>query len=108
MGFNIMEVETFIRYSFYPIICVINNSGIYHGYKDSLLPKSIVDIPSSSLSPNTSYHLLANIVENHKGLGFKVNTKASLKKALEKSLNNPDKLCVLNIIIDPNPLEKVI
>lgn len=106
IGFNFMEIETFIRYKIYPIICIINNGGIYHGI-DNYDSFEIQNIPTNILSPNTNYHLMANIVDGDKGLGFLIKDQDQLTSALNQSLVKKNKLCILNIMIDPKPLNKV-
>jgi len=56
-----MEIETAVRSGLPLLIFVINNNGIYFGL-DSATYKKSNPLPSTSLSPDTRYDMIAEVI----------------------------------------------
>ncbi|XP_066571769.1 2-hydroxyacyl-CoA lyase 1 isoform X1 [Amia ocellicauda] len=103
-GFSGMEVETICRYNLPIIIIVVNNNGIYSGLdKDTWKEmEKIGDLtsvaPPVSLLPEARYE---QVMAAFGGRGFFVQTPAELQEALRKCLADPEKPCLINVMIDP-------
>lgn len=126
LGFSGMEVETMARHRMDIMIIVMNNSGIYKGdatdetvWKEmqtqtttnNTVPANIVagsglgpparsrrGLRSTSLLYETRYEALADMVG---GKGYLVRTEAELASATREAFLENDKVCLLNVIIDP-------
>jgi 2-hydroxyacyl-CoA lyase 1 len=59
-GFSAMEIETAVRSNLPLLIFVINNNGIYFGL-DSKTYKQTHPLPSTALSPDTRYDMIADV-----------------------------------------------
>lgn len=55
-----MEIETAVRSKLPLLVYVINNNGIYHGL-DAKAYEASDPLPSTSLSPDTRYDLIAEV-----------------------------------------------
>ncbi|KAJ1977412.1 hypothetical protein H4R35_002312 [Dimargaris xerosporica] len=105
-GFSAMEVETAVRAHLAPIIIVINNSGIYHGAAseaDYQAKALSLTLPSTALSPNTRYELIAEAVG---GKGYLARTPQELFQAVRDSLGQST-LCLINCIIRAGSQQKL-
>ena len=56
-----MEIETAVRSKLPILVYVINNNGIYHGL-DAKTYKASGPLPSTALSPDTRYDLIAEVL----------------------------------------------
>jgi thiamine pyrophosphate-dependent acetolactate synthase large subunit-like protein len=56
-----MEIETAVRSKLPLLIFVINNNGIYHGL-DTAAYSQTSPLPSTALSPETRYDMIAEVV----------------------------------------------
>jgi len=56
-----MEIETAVRSALPIIVFVINNNGIYFGL-DAIAYKQATPLPSTALTPDTRYDLIAEVV----------------------------------------------
>ncbi|KIY03544.1 uncharacterized protein Z520_00235 [Fonsecaea multimorphosa CBS 102226] len=122
-GFSGMEIETMARHKMDVLIIVMNNSGIYKGdaadetgWKEKQAQTAsddtkIVTVPregkqidgrrglrSTSLLYETRYECLADMVG---GRGWLVRTEDELAEATRQAFLETEKVCVLNVIIDP-------
>ena len=98
-GFSGMDLETAARYKMPLIIFVINNNGIYTGLdkaKFSAIESS--RLPASCLLPETRYEKIAEMVG---GKGWLVQTPSELCDAAVKAFKEKEKVCVINVLIDP-------
>jgi 2-hydroxyacyl-CoA lyase 1 len=59
-GFSAMEIETATRSHLPLLVFVINNNGIYFGL-DASEYRRTTPLPSTALSPNTRYDLIAEV-----------------------------------------------
>ncbi|XP_028326197.1 2-hydroxyacyl-CoA lyase 1 [Gouania willdenowi] len=104
-GFSGMEVETMCRYKLPVIIIVVNNNGIYSGmdpetWKEMAQMGDLTTIaPPVSLLPEARYD---EVMSAFGGRGFLVRTVTELRSALELSLSDWEKPCLLNVLIDPS------
>ncbi|KAI8100142.1 thiamine pyrophosphate enzyme, N-terminal TPP binding domain-containing protein [Halteromyces radiatus] len=105
-GFSAMELETAIRSKIPLLIIVINNNGIYHGLdsKDYDQSRNSNILPSTSLSPETRYDMIA---EACGGKGWLVKNRVELADALNKALVLKDDTCVINVMIAPGGRKKL-
>ncbi|CAO3653401.1 unnamed protein product [Cunninghamella echinulata] len=105
-GFSAMELETAIRSNIPLLIIVINNNGIYHGLdpKDYETSHKNNILPSTSLSPETRYDMIA---EACGGKGWLVKNRVELDDALRKALDSKDQTCVINVMIAPGGRKKL-
>jgi len=60
-----MEVETAVRSKLPLLVYVINNNGIYHGL-DAEAYEASNPLPSTVLTPDTRYDLIAEVTTLHK------------------------------------------
>jgi 2-hydroxyacyl-CoA lyase 1 len=120
-GFSGMEVETMARHKMDVMIVVMNNSGIYKGdastpdawnemQKQTTANDTKADLPdgkaakarkglrSTSLLYETRYEKMADMVG---GRGWFIRTEAELAEATSAAFLEREKVCVLNVIIDP-------
>ena len=101
-GFSAMEIETAVRCQLALVIVVMNNSGIYHGEKDTGS-----DLPPTALSKNCRYDLVG------KGLGangFFVNTLSELGRSFQKAVQlsrTKMETSVINVIIEPGEQKQI-
>ncbi|KAJ1983698.1 hypothetical protein H4R34_001126 [Dimargaris verticillata] len=105
-GFSAMEAETAVRAHLAPIIIVINNSGIYHGVasdSDYQAKARSHTLPSTALSPNARYELIAEAVG---GKGYLARTPQELFQAVGDALGQST-LCLINCIIRPGSQQKL-
>lgn len=102
-GFSAMELETCVRSKLPIIVLVMNNSGVYHGVGPGAYDKTL---PSTALSHNTRYDLLAKSLG---GEGISVDRLGDLENALHTALTwyGEGKTVVLNVIIDPGTEKKL-
>ncbi|XP_020793070.1 2-hydroxyacyl-CoA lyase 1 [Boleophthalmus pectinirostris] len=104
-GFSGMEAETMCRYNLPIIIIVVNNNGIYSGvdpetWKEMAKLGDLTTIaPPVTLLPEARYD---NVMAAFGGRGFLVRTVEELRSALELSLSDWEKPCLLNVLIDPS------
>jgi len=105
-GFSAMELETAARAKLPLIILVINNSGIYHGLEadDYQSSRSSNTLPSTALSPDTRYDLIA---EACGGRGWIAKNRKQLREALSAALATTDTTCVINVVIAPGGRTKL-
>ncbi|OAP63274.1 hypothetical protein AYL99_02501 [Fonsecaea erecta] len=126
-GFSGMEIETMARHKMDVLIIVMNNSGIYKGdaadetgwrekqaqtaaddtkiaasTTTSTTNKNVAGarkgLRSTSLLYETRYECLADMVG---GRGWLVRTEDELAEATRQAFLETEKVCVLNVIIDP-------
>lgn len=118
-GFSGMEIETMARHKMDVLIILMNNSGIYKGdapdeaswremqrqtvHNDTATvaapPKGKrKGLRSGSLLYETRYEMLAEMVG---GKGYLVRTEAELARATREAFQETNKVCILNVIIDP-------
>lgn len=100
-GFTGMELETIARNDLAMIIVVMNNSGIYHGSDPKLYEtESNTPLPSTALSQNTRYDLVAQ------GLGINgalVNNENELDAAIKEAIvayQQKNESTLINVMID--------
>ena len=116
LGFSAMEIETMQRQKMPILIYVMNNSGVYHGDSTNaedwgLLQKQTASneagldaagkkkgLRSTSLWYETRYEKLAEMVG---GRGFFVRTEEELAKATVQSFQEQEKVCVVNVVVEP-------
>jgi indolepyruvate decarboxylase len=84
------EISTMIRQGLNPIIFIINNDGYQ-------VERAIHDGPYNDLQP-WNFHLLPGIFGG--GWGLRVETEGDLEKALEKTEHEPDKLALIELVLD--------
>jgi 2-hydroxyacyl-CoA lyase 1 len=122
-GFSGMEIETMARHKMDIVVIVMNNSGIYKGdatdektWKEKQTQTTTNDtaaaanvqgpggsrarkgLRGTSLLYETRYDALANMVG---GKGYFIRTEAELAQATKEAFLEQEKVCVLNVIIDP-------
>ncbi|KIW23491.1 uncharacterized protein PV07_11684 [Cladophialophora immunda] len=126
-GFSGMEIETMARHKMDVLIIVMNNSGIYKGdasdetgwrekqgqtARDETKIATAAEgkeiegkkdarrrgLRSTSLLYETRYECLADMVG---GRGWLVRTEDELAEATRQAFLETEKVCVLNVIIDP-------
>ncbi|XP_072288401.1 2-hydroxyacyl-CoA lyase 1-like [Eucyclogobius newberryi] len=103
-GFSGMEVETMCRYKLPIIIIVVNNNGIYSGMDPETWEEmaKLGDLttvaPPVMLLPEARYD---DVMAAFGGRGFLIRTVEELRRALELSLSDLEKPCLLNVLIDP-------
>lgn len=116
LGFSAMEIETMQRQKMPIIIFVMNNSGVYHGdtanaedwellQKQTIANEAGLDesgkrkgLRSTSLWYETRYEKLAEMVG---GRGFFVRSEEELEHATRESFLEQDKVCVVNVVVEP-------
>ncbi|SAL99193.1 hypothetical protein [Absidia glauca] len=105
-GFSAMELETAIRSKIPLLIIVINNNGIYHGLdpKDYDTSRDNNILPSTSLSPETRYDMIA---EACGGKGWLVKNRVELANTLTEALALKNETCVINVMIAPGGRKKL-
>ncbi|KAI9289483.1 thiamine pyrophosphate enzyme, N-terminal TPP binding domain-containing protein [Umbelopsis sp. AD052] len=106
-GFSAMELETAARAKLPLLILVINNNGIYHGldnndYQES---RSNNTLPSTALSPDTRYDLIA---EACGGRGWLAKNRKELRVAMAEALATKDTTCLINVVIAPGGRTKLV
>lgn len=116
-GFSGMEIETMARHKMDVMLVVMNNSGIYKGdategkvWEDMQTQTARNDtrreggntrrkgLRSTSLLYETRYEKMADMVG---GRGWLVRTEEELAKATKEAFLEKEKVCLLNVIIDP-------
>ncbi|OAL36183.1 hypothetical protein AYO20_04597 [Fonsecaea nubica] len=117
-GFSGMEIETMARHKMDVLIILMNNSGIYKGdapdeasWKEMQVqtaqddtrvatdaPPRTKGLRSTSLLYQTRYECLADMVG---GRGWLVRTEDQLAEATRLAFLEREKVCILNVIIDP-------
>jgi 2-hydroxyacyl-CoA lyase 1 len=120
-GFSGMEIETMARHKMDVMIIVMNNSGIYKGDSgdkatwDRRQEETVADttrtieasdksskakkgLRSTSLLYETRYEKMAEMV---RGRGWLVRTEGDLAQAVREAFLETEKVCLLNVIIDP-------
>jgi 2-hydroxyacyl-CoA lyase 1 len=102
-----MELETAARAKLPLIIIVINNNGIYHGldkddYQESRTNNSL---PSTALSPDTRYDLIA---EACGGRGWLTKNRKELREAMAAAMATKDTTCLINAVIAPGGRTKLV
>lgn len=122
-GFSGMEVETMARHKMDVLIVIMNNSGIYKG--DAVDERSWKEMQTQTVSNGTAvgaireqrreqevrkglrsgsllyetrYEALADMVG---GKGYLVRTEGELARATKEAFLETDKVCILNVIVDP-------
>lgn len=105
-GFSGMEMETIFRYRLPIIIIIINNNGIYSGFKaeDYALFRSAdgfpwENLPPLSLEPEIAYE---NMMTMFFKKGYRCKTVPEIKQAVKLSLQKTDEPSIINILIDPS------
>jgi 2-hydroxyacyl-CoA lyase 1 len=103
-GFSGLELETAIRSNLPIVIVVMNNSGLYHGVEESVRANG--DLPSTALSKDTRYDVLANALG---GEGYLVHDIADLNNALKSAFDGVERgvTSLINVIISPGVQKKV-
>lgn len=94
-GFSAMEVETAARNRLSLVIYVMNNSGIYHGVGEEHYKQS-APLPSTALSLNTDYHVLA---ESLGARGYLATNIEEVKLTTVAAIES-NEVCVINVILD--------
>ncbi|EXJ57031.1 hypothetical protein A1O7_07375 [Cladophialophora yegresii CBS 114405] len=103
-GFSAMEIETMARHNMDVMIVVMNNSGIYKGDAltkgewDQMQRQTTHGLRSTSLLYETRYEKLAEMVG---GRGWFIRTEDELARAVRAAFQEREKVCLLNVIIDP-------
>lgn len=116
-GFSGLEIETMARHAMDIVIVIMNNSGIYKGDahdRDTwakLQAQTVANgtgaldsstkrkgLRSTSLLHETRYEKMADMVG---GRGWLVRTEKELATATREAFLEKEKVCVLNVIIDP-------
>lgn len=105
-GFSGLEIETAVRSHLPMIIVVMNNSGIYHGIDDKASYEDYTKLPSTALSKDTRYDILAKSLGAE---GYLVTNEQQLLEYFNMALDNArnDKVTLLNVIISPGTQKKV-
>ncbi|KAJ2955627.1 hypothetical protein NQZ79_g8390 [Umbelopsis isabellina] len=105
-GFSAMELETAARAKLPLIILVINNNGIYHGLDNNDYESSRENntLPSTALSPDTRYDLIA---EACGGRGWLAKNRKELREAVKAALATRDTTCLINVVITPGGRTKL-
>ncbi|KAG0175565.1 hypothetical protein DFQ28_008856 [Apophysomyces sp. BC1034] len=106
-GFSAMELETAVRSDVPLLILVINNNGLYHGLETADYNTSRRDgvLPSTALSPETRYDMLATACG---GKGWLAKNQEELAQALtEAQTNFKNTVCVINVMIAPGGRKKL-
>ncbi|XP_038125347.1 2-hydroxyacyl-CoA lyase 1 [Cyprinodon tularosa] len=104
-GFSGMEVETMCRYNLPVIVIVVNNNGIYSGldpetWKEMSKMGNLTSVaPPVALLPEARYD---EVMTAFGGRGFLVRTPEELQDALQLSLDDWERPCLLNVLIDPS------
>jgi 2-hydroxyacyl-CoA lyase 1 len=118
LGFSAMEIETMQRQQMPILIFVINNSGVYHGdtataqdwhllYQQTASNQAGLDassggkkkgLRSTSLWYETRYEKLAEMVG---GRGFFVRSEEELENATREGFLEEEKVCVVNVVVEP-------
>ncbi|KAJ0000309.1 hypothetical protein NQD34_012151 [Periophthalmus magnuspinnatus] len=95
----------FNRYNLPIIVIVVNNNGIYSGvdpetWKEMAKLGDLTTVaPPVTLLPEARYD---NVMAAFGGRGFLIRTVEELRSALELSLSDWEKPCLLNVLIDPS------
>ncbi|KAG2171422.1 hypothetical protein INT43_009083 [Umbelopsis isabellina] len=105
-GFSAMELETAARAKLPLLILVINNNGIYHGldHNDYESSRENNNLPSTALSPDTRYDLIA---EACGGRGWLAKNRKELREAVKAALATRDTTCLINVVITPGGRTKL-
>ncbi|KAM3578947.1 hypothetical protein VKS41_008486 [Umbelopsis sp. WA50703] len=106
-GFSAMELETAARARLPLLILVINNNGIYHGLENHDYESSRENhtLPSTALSPDTRYDLIA---EACGGRGWLAKNRKELREAMKAALATRDTTCLINVAITPGGRTKLV
>ena len=122
LGFSAMEIETMQRQKMPIIIYVMNNSGVYHGDSANMADWELMQkqttsneagldetgrkkgLRSTSLWYETRYEKLAEMVG---GRGFFVRTEEELAIATIESFQEQEKVCVVNVVVEPGIGKKI-
>ncbi|KAJ2865986.1 hypothetical protein GGH94_001837 [Coemansia aciculifera] len=96
-GFSAMELETAVRARLPLIVVVINNSGIYFGLDRDQYEERRDVLPSTALTPEVRYELIAEAVG---AKGYLVKTPEELGSAMDTALKS-DGLSLINCLIRP-------
>ncbi|KAJ1990001.1 hypothetical protein H4R33_001861 [Dimargaris cristalligena] len=107
-GFSAPEIETAVRAGLPLLVIVINNNGIYHGldphaYQKEVAQKGLALMPSTALSPDTRYDLLAEAMGAR---GYWVKTPDELFEAIQEAWVQPQ-VAVINCMIQPGGPQKL-
>ncbi|KAJ2255375.1 hypothetical protein GGI13_001651 [Coemansia sp. RSA 455] len=102
-GFSAMELETAVRARLPLIIVVINNSGIYFGLDQDQYEERRDVLPSTALTPEVRYELIAEAVG---AKGYLVRTPEELGSAVDTALKS-DGLSLINCLIRPGGQQKL-
>ncbi|KAF2104387.1 hypothetical protein NA57DRAFT_62952 [Rhizodiscina lignyota] len=112
-GFSGMEIETMARCGMDVLIIVMNNSGIYHGDAktanewDEMRKQTLAGgqgikknkrLSATSLTYNTRYEKMAEMVD---GRGWFVQTEAELENAVREAYQERQKVCLVNVVVEP-------
>lgn len=102
-----MELETAARAKLPLLILVINNNGIYHGLDNNDYQESRANnsLPSTALSPDTRYDLIA---EACGGRGWLAKNRKELREAMAAALATKDTTCLINVVIAPGGRTKLV
>jgi 2-hydroxyacyl-CoA lyase 1 len=102
-----MELETAARARLPLLILVINNNGIYHGLENHDYESSRENhtLPSTALSPDTRYDLIA---EACGGRGWLAKNRKELREAMKAALATRDTTCLINVAITPGGRTKLV
>ncbi|RKP40455.1 thiamine pyrophosphate enzyme, N-terminal TPP binding domain-containing protein [Dimargaris cristalligena] len=108
-GFSAPEIETAVRAGLPLLVIVINNNGIYHGldphaYQKEVAQKGLALMPSTALSPDTRYDLLAEAMGAR---GYWVKTPDELFEAIQEAWVQPQ-VAVINCMIQPGGPQKLV
>jgi len=96
-GFSGFEVEVAVRYNLPITFIILNNNGIYCGQAELPASRNPLEIPVTSLTPNSRYD---KIIEAFGGRGFHVDDANRLAEVISEALNDKGPTLV-NIAIDP-------
>ncbi|KAJ2834650.1 hypothetical protein GGI24_000308 [Coemansia furcata] len=102
-GFSAMELETAVRARLPLVVVVINNSGIYFGLDQEQYEERRDVLPSTALTPEVRYELIAEAVG---AKGYLVRTPEELGGAMDAALKS-DGLSLINCLIKPGGQQKL-
>lgn len=102
-GFSAMELETAARNKLPMVVFVMNNNGVYHGLDEADYLNRTGPLPSTALSYETRYDLIA---QGCGAKGFVVRTPEELQRATRDALQN-DGPSLVNVLMDPGSKTKL-
>ncbi|KAJ2691228.1 hypothetical protein IWW39_000127 [Coemansia spiralis] len=102
-GFSAMELETAVRARLPLVVVVINNSGIYFGLDQDQYEERRDALPSTALTPEVRYELIAEAVG---AKGYLVRTPEELGDAVDAALKS-EGLSLINCLIKPGGQQKL-